>query len=45
MTCLVFQRHGKQIHFVDSSDGGYAIAAKMMKKMIKEKDLISLCKI
>jgi hypothetical protein len=35
MTCLVFQRHGKHIHFVDSANGGYAIAAKQMKEQIK----------
>jgi len=32
MTCLVFQRHGKHVHFVDGSNGGYALAAKEMKK-------------
>ena len=26
MTCLIFERHGKHIHFVDSSNGGYATA-------------------
>lgn len=34
MTCLIFQRHGKHIHFVDSSNGGYALAAKMMKNQL-----------
>mgnify|MGYP000055241368 CR=1 FL=1 len=32
MTCLVFERHGRHIHFVDSSNGGYAMAAKSLKK-------------
>jgi len=32
MTCLVFERHGKHVHFVDGSNGGYALAAKMMKE-------------
>jgi len=32
MTCLIFQRHGKHIHFVDGSNGGYALAAKDFKK-------------
>jgi hypothetical protein len=35
MTCLIFQRHGKHIHFVDSSLGGYALAAKMLKKQMQ----------
>jgi hypothetical protein len=37
MTCLVFQRHGKHIHFVDGTNGGYAMAAKHMKEQIKGK--------
>jgi len=36
MTCLVFQRHGKHIHFVDSANGGYAMAAKPLKMQIKK---------
>lgn len=35
MTCLIFQRHGKHIHFVDSSNGGYALASKELKKRAK----------
>ena len=35
MTCLIFQRHGKHTHFVDASNGGYALAAKEMKKRLK----------
>jgi hypothetical protein len=31
MTCLIFERHGKHIHFVDSSNGGYALASKELK--------------
>ena len=33
MTCLIFERHGKHIHFVDGTNGGYAMAAKMMKEL------------
>jgi hypothetical protein len=35
ITCLIFERHGKHIHFVDASKGGYAVAAKMLKEQIK----------
>ena len=35
MTCLIFQRHGKHIHFVDASSGGYAVAAKMLKQQMQ----------
>ncbi len=35
MTCLVFERYGKQVHFVDGADGGYARAAKEMKAQLK----------
>lgn len=35
MTCLVFQRNGRQVHFVDGADGGYATAAKGMKQRLK----------
>jgi len=32
MTCLIFERHGKHVHFVDSSNGGYAMASKSLKR-------------
>jgi len=31
MTCLIFARHGKQVHFVDAADGGYAKASIAFK--------------
>ncbi|MFZ4815256.1 MAG: DUF3095 domain-containing protein, partial [Phototrophicaceae bacterium] len=31
MTCVVFDRLGQQVHFVDGTGGGYALAAKEMK--------------
>lgn len=34
MTCLVFERSGRQVHFVDGADGGYAYAAKVMKQKL-----------
>ena len=36
MTCLIFQRHGKHIHFVDGSNGGYALASKELKRRLRE---------
>jgi hypothetical protein len=35
MTCLVFERMGRQVHFVDGADGGYTLAAKAMKERLK----------
>ena len=31
MTCLIFDRFGRHIHFVDGADGGYAQAARQLK--------------
>ena len=39
MTCLVFERDGRQVHFVDGADGGYALAAKQMKEPIHKMHL------
>jgi hypothetical protein len=36
MTCLVFTPGQDHAHFVDGSDGGYAIAAKMLKTQLLE---------
>lgn len=35
MTCLVFERDGNQVHFVDGADGGYALAAKALKNRLR----------
>jgi predicted NodU family carbamoyl transferase len=36
MTCLVSNLgQGKHVHFIDGGDGGYAHAAKMLKKSMK----------
>ena len=35
MTCLVFERDGRQVHFVDGADGGYTLAAKEMKARMR----------
>ncbi|HWB20999.1 MAG TPA: DUF3095 domain-containing protein [Phycisphaerales bacterium] len=32
MTCLIFERGGNHVHFVDGADGGYAMAASELKK-------------
>lgn len=37
MTCLVFERNGREVHFVDGSDGGYTLAAKPLKEKLKRK--------
>ncbi len=34
MTCLVFNRQGEHVHFVDGTDGGYAVAALRMKERL-----------
>jgi hypothetical protein len=38
MTCLVFSEHQNHAHFVDGSDGGYALAAKMLKSQMFNND-------
>jgi hypothetical protein len=35
MTCLIFDRFGRQVHFVDAADGGYARAARQLKAQMK----------
>lgn len=37
MTCLIFERHGRQVHFIDAADGGYTAAAKHMKQQLQHK--------
>ncbi|MBC8170974.1 MAG: DUF3095 domain-containing protein [Anaerolineae bacterium] len=36
VTCIVYDYFGRQVHFVDASDGGYALAAKELKAQLKE---------
>ena len=34
MTCLIFNRDGEHVHFVDGRDGGGSMAAVMMKQQM-----------
>jgi len=34
VTCVVFERMGRQIHFIDAADGGYAEAARALKRRL-----------
>lgn len=36
MTCIVWDRFGQQVHFVDADKGGYAMAAKELKAQLKQ---------
>jgi len=36
MTCLVFNYENDHVHFLDGTDGGYALAAKDMKQQLSE---------
>jgi len=36
MTCLIFNRQGEHVHFVDGADGGYTMAAAQMKQQLKQ---------
>jgi hypothetical protein len=35
VTCIVFSYNGNHVHFVDGSDGGYAMAARGLKAQLK----------
>ncbi len=35
LTCIVFSYNGNHVHFVDGSDGGYAMAARGLKAPLK----------
>lgn len=36
ITCLIFDYAGEHLHFVDGTEGGYAIAAKMLKEQLHQ---------
>ena len=35
VTCIVFSYNGNHVHFVDGSDGGYAMAARGLKEQLR----------
>jgi len=37
MTCIVFDRFGRQVHFIDADEGGYAQAAVELKTQLKQR--------
>lgn len=37
MTCLVSRRDNRYVHFIDGADGGYALAAKGMKRQLQQR--------
>ena len=34
MTCLMHVGSAREVHFIDGADGGYALAAKMLKGQV-----------
>jgi hypothetical protein len=40
MTCAISDYRGGHVHFVDGSDGGYALAAKQLKGMQRDDDAL-----
>ncbi len=36
LTCLVHERMGRQVHFVDGADGGYTMAAAALKRRARQ---------
>lgn len=36
ITCMVFQYHREHLHFIDGSNGGYANAARQMKRQLRK---------
>ena len=41
MTCIVFDRFGRQVHFLDADDGGYAQAARALKQRLRDSDRLT----
>lgn len=37
LTCMVFERNGRHVHFVDAADGGYTQAAIALKEKLRRK--------
>ena len=36
MTCIIFDYDTQHFHFIDGSDGGYALAAKQLKEQVRQ---------
>lgn len=36
LTCMVFDREERHLHFIDGADGGYVLAAQEMKRQLSE---------
>lgn len=41
LTCVVFERMGRQIHFVDGADGGFTLAALDLKQRLRQMTPVS----
>lgn len=39
MTCLMYENTGREVHFIDSAEGGYAFAARQLKKQLADNQL------
>jgi hypothetical protein len=45
MTCIVFDRFGRQVHFLDADEGDYAMAAVELKAQLKASKEVAVDKL